>query len=576
MFKKLFALSDQGARDLTKGAVSSFFANLALMLPVGLLFVVMTHLLAPITGGVESFPAVVQLTVAAAIAVILIYLTSAIQYKHTYVAAYSESANRRISVAEKLRQLPLSFFGRRDLSDLTTTIMSDCTELEHTFSHAIPQLIGTCASLLLVGIGLFIYEWRLALSVMAALPVSLLLVIGSKKLQEKFGTRKVMARLAAADGIQECLETVKDLKACGQAEKYLASLDRKLAAVVRASMVSESVTGAFLSSSVVVLKTSFAVVILVGASLLVRGEVDVITYIAFLLASSRLYDPLITVFMHTAEIFNAQIQIKRMKVMENEPVQTGAHECDPQGYDIVFENVTFSYNKEIVLHDVSFMARQGEVTALIGPSGSGKSTATKLAARFWDPDSGRITLGGKDVTHSEPEALLKNFAIVFQDVVLFNDSIMENIRLGRRGASNEEVYQAARLAQCDHFISRFPEGYGTVIGENGATLSGGERQRISIARALLKDAPVILLDEATASLDVENETLIQQALSTLVKDKTVLVIAHRMRTIAGADKIVVLQEGKVVEMGSPAELSAREGLYRHLSDIQNRVGQWKL
>jgi ATP-binding cassette subfamily B protein IrtB len=427
-----------------------------------------------------------------------------------------------------------------------------------------------------VGIGLFAFEWRMALCVMMALPLSLIIVFGSKKLQDRFGVKKVNAKLISADGIQECLETVRELKACSMEREYLQKLDEKLDEVIRASIRSELVTGCFISSATIVLRLGFAATILVGAGLLGSGKIDFLTYLIFLLAASRIYDPLATIFMQTAELFNARIQIRRMQAMENQPVQQGAQDLTPKGFDIVFKNVTFSYNEEEVLHNVSFTAKQGEVTALVGPSGSGKSTAAKLAARFWDAGSGSVSIGGIDVSSIEPETLLKYYSIVFQDVVLFGGSIMENIRLGRRGATDEEVYAAAKAAQCDEFISRFPGGYQTIIGENGATLSGGERQRISIARALLKDAPIILLDEATASLDVENETQIQLALSTLIRNKTVLVIAHRMRTVAGADKIVVLQNGRMSEQGNHQGLMDRKGLYARLYSLQQKSAAWKL
>lgn len=576
MFRKIFALSKKGAGDAKKGIAASTVANISLMVPVSLLVILIAELLKPVFGE-ESKPLNIWLYTGLAAGVLaIIFITHWIQYRWTYISAYDESANRRITLAEKLRRLPLSFFGQRDLSELTTTMMGDCTELEHTFSHAVPQLFGAIISITLVCISLFAFEWHMALAVFLALPISLAIIFASKRLQDKFGTEKIKSKLASADGVQECLENIKDIKSSNREAEYLAKLDRKLDYVVRASIRSELVTGSFISSASIVLRLGFASTVLIGATLLGRGEINFLTYLIFLLTASRIYDPLITVFMQIAELFNARLQIKRMQAVENQPVQLGGVSCEPKGYDITFEHVTFSYNEEIVLNDVSFTARQGEVTALVGPSGSGKSTAAKLAARFWDVNSGTIYIGGVDVATVEPETLLKNFAIVFQDVVLFGGSIMENIRLGKQGATDEEVYAAAKAAQCDAFISRFPEGYHTVIGENGATLSGGERQRISIARALLKDAPVILLDEATASLDVENETLIQTALSTLIRNKTVLVIAHRMRTVAGADKIVVLQEGRVVEQGNHQELIGNNGLYAHLYTLQKKAGAWRL
>lgn len=576
MFRRIFALSEEGANGLKRGIAASAAANISLMVPVALLIMLIAELLKPVFGEEGSPLNLWLFTGLAALVLAVIFIVHWIQYRWTYVSAYNESANRRITLAEKLRLLPLSFFGRRDLSELTTTMMGDCTDLEHTFSHAVPQLFGAIISITLVCVGLFAFEWRMALAVFLALPISLAIIFGSKKLQDKFGAAKIRSKLASADGVQECLENIKDIKSSNREREYLAGLDQKLDDVIRASVRSELITGSFISSASIVLRLGFASTVLLGATLLGQGKISFLTYLVFLLTVSRIYDPLVTVFMQIAELFNARIQIKRAQEIENQPIQQGAPSYRPKNYDITFDHVTFSYNEEIVLDDVSFTARQGEVTALVGPSGSGKSTAAKLAARFWDPNSGTVSVGGVDVTAVEPETLLKSFAIVFQDVVLFGGSIMDNIRIGRRGATDAEVFAAARAAQCDAFISRFPDGYRTVIGENGATLSGGERQRISIARALLKDAPIILLDEATASLDVENETQIQAALSTLIRDKTVLVIAHRMRTVAGAHKIVVLQGGKVAEQGDHQELIDKNGLYAHLFALQKKAGAWRL
>ncbi|MBP2133299.1 ATP-binding cassette subfamily B protein [Methanomicrobium sp. W14] len=571
MLREQFSLSEKGADDLKKGIIFSTAADLSLMLPVALFIVVIDVLLSPLLGKPAPSLNIWLYTGTGAVILAIIYAVHLLQYQFTYVASYNESANRRIALAEKIRKLPLSFFGKRDLSDLTNTMMGDCTALEHAFSHAFPQGFGAVLSIILASAGLFVIDWRMSIALFAALPVSLALVIGSRRLQDKYSLKKILTRRAASDGVQECLEAVKDIKACGREDEYLAGLDKKFDDVISASMKSEVITGCFISSGTAVLRIGFAAVILAGAVLLGQGEISVIIYLVFLLVAARIYDPLSTVFMQTAEMFDAMVQIDRMKEIENYPVQEGADRCENKGYDIVFENVSFSYNDEKALKNVFFTAEQGKVTALAGPSGSGKSTAAKLAARFWDADSGRILLGGQDVSKVEPETLLKNFSIVFQDVVLFRDTIMENIRIGRKNAPDEEVFAAARAAQCDDFISEMPDGYQTVIGENGATLSGGERQRISIARALLKDAPVILLDEATASLDVENETLIQSALSKLIKDRTVIVIAHRMRTIAGADKIVVLDKGRIAEEGDSKTLLEKNGLYARLYSLQQKV-----
>jgi ATP-binding cassette subfamily B protein len=578
MFRKLFALSQQGEKDLKKGIIASAAAQISLMLPVGLLLLVLDELLQPLVGKEASTPNVLAYTGFAFVLLGVMFITNLIEYQFTYVAAYEESANRRVALAEKLRKLPLSFFGHRDLANLTTTMMGDCTNLERTFSHAIPQLFGAIISILIITIGLFLMEWHMALAVFIVLPVALIITIGSKKLQDKAGLNHVEAKLAASDRIQEFFDTIKDIKACNQEEKYLSNLDEKFDEVIKTAIRSELTAGTMIASSQMILRFGFVFVVLTGANLLAEGKIDFLKYLVFLITAARIYDPLSTIMMQIGEIFNSQLQIRRMKEIASQPVQAGGDCCNNQGYDLNFNHVDFSYIDEgdAVLKDVSFTAKQGEVTALVGPSGSGKSTVAKLAARFWDVTGGSITLGGVDVTTVEPETLLKNYSIVFQDVVLFNDTVMENIRLGRRNATDEEVIAAAKAARCDVFITRFPDGYKTIIGENGSTLSGGERQRISIARALLKDSPIILLDEPTASLDVENETLVQDALSRLIQNKTVLVIAHRMRTISGADKIVVLGGGSVVQQGSPEELMQQGGLYKHMAQLQQQSSQWAL
>mgnify|MGYP005955902211 CR=1 FL=1 len=576
MLQRKFALTEQGARDLVRATWLSALANLSLMFPVGLLVLVLDRLISALDGG-DPAAGIWQYTGLALLLVALIFVVHLVQYKALYIATYTESANRRIGLAEKLRQLPLSFFGMRDLSDLTATLMSDCAALEQVFSHQVPQLFGSVISTVLIGIGLLCMDWRLALAALWVLPVALLMTVGTKRLQDRGSTASLLAKRAAADGLQELLETVKDIKACNRKEEYLDGLRERFAQVERAAIRSELTTGVFVTAAQSVLRLGIPAVVLTGALLMARGSLSFLVYLVFLLAVARLYDPLSIVMTQLAALFNAGVKIRRMQAMEEEPEQTGSPECRPDGYDIVFDHVKFAYNdREGVLEDVSFTARQGQVTALVGPSGGGKSTAAKLAARFWDVDGGRITLGGVDVKTVEPEALLKSYAIVFQDVVLFHDTILENIRLGRKGATDQQVLAAARAAQCDAFVQKLPDGYQTVIGENGSTLSGGERQRISIARALLKDAPVILLDEATASLDVENETAVQAALSGLVKDKTVLIIAHRMRTVAGADRVVVLEHGRVAQQGSPRELMEQGGLYRRMVELQNESADWSL
>lgn len=571
--QRTFALSRQGAVDLMKGSLACTLQNISFMFPVGLLYCLVRDLL---EGGAAK-ERISFYVLGCVLCVGLILLATWFQYNATYLATYVESGVRRITLAEKLRKLPLSFFGKKDLADLTSTIMADCTFLETAFSHFIPELVGSIASTVLIAVSLFVFDWRMALASLWVLPVSFAIVIFSAKIQEGLNGRQMDAKMALADGIQECIETARDLKASNAEKKYLEGLDRKIRAVEKRAIISELGTAVFVVSASLILKLGIATVALVGSILLIQGELDILTFFMFLLVVSRIYDPLQGALQNLAAIISSRTNIGRMNEIFDHPVQTGEAELSNSGCDIVFDHVGFSYNQdETILEDVSFTAKQGEVTALVGPSGGGKTTVSRLAARFWDADRGRITVGGMDISKVDPETLLSLYSIVFQDVTLFDNTIMENIRIGRKDATDEEVLAAARLANCEEFAMRLPDQWNSRIGENGCELSGGERQRISIARAFLKDAPIILLDEATASLDVENETLIQSALSRLIRNKTVLVIAHRMRTVAGADKIVVLKEGSVAEEGTPQELLSQDGIFAHMSRLQTESQNWVL
>ena len=573
----IFALSEKGARDFVKAVIWCFLCNISLMLPVGVVMAVIQHFLNALDTGSDPAGQILFYTGAALLVLAVLWVFHYFQYAALYLATYQESASRRVSLAETLRKLPLSFFGNRDLSDLTATMIADCSSLDQMFSHYIPQLFASIFSTLFIGICMFCFDWRMALAVLWVLPVAVLLTAGSKKLQDAFGTRNILAKRAVTDTIQECLETVRDIKACSRQEEFLEKLDGRLENAEKSAIRSELATGVFVCSAQAFLRIGLATTVLTGAGLLIQGKLSFIYFLGFLFAAARLYDPLGMVLQNIAATFNAKLQINRMRSILEQPVQTGSENFAPENFDIVFDHVKFAYREdEGVLEDVSFTARQGQVTALVGPSGGGKSTACKLAARFWDIQGGKITLGGTDIQTVDPETLLKYYSFVFQDVVLFRDTILENIRLGRRGATDEEVYAAAKAARCDEFIRELPDGYQTMVGENGSTLSGGERQRISIARALLKNAPIILLDEATASLDVENETAVQEALSRLLKDKTVLIIAHRMRTVSAADQIVVLADGHVADKGAPGELYRKDGIYRQMVDLQKMSGEWKL
>lgn len=575
--QKKFALSGQGGKDLTKAIFCCALTNISLMFPMGILFLFMERLTGPLVGleapdmGIGGYVGISVVLLA------VIGFFEHLQYNATFLSSYQESANMRIRLAERLRKLPLSFFGKRDLADLTTTIMADCAFVEKAFSHFIPELIGALISTVLIGVGLLAANWRIGIAVLWVAPVSFLLAALTRPLVDRMERRQKGKKIAASDGIQECIENIQDIRANNQSADYLEKLDQKIMDVESITVKLELLNGTLVTSAQMILKIGMATTVLVGASLLVSGSISFMIFLMFMLAATRLYQPLSGCLQNLSAVYSTLLVVERMKSIEEQKIQQGREDAAYRGYDIVFDRVGFSYKEgEPVLREVSFTARQGQVTALVGPSGGGKSTSAKLAARFWDIDKGTITIGGCDISKIEPETLLKSFAIVFQDVVLFNNTIMENIRLGRKGASDEEVLAAARAAQCEEFISRLPEGYQTRIGENGSTLSGGERQRLSIARALLKDAPIILMDEATASLDVENETLVQEAISNLVKDKTVLIIAHRMRTVAGADQIVVLKDGCVAEQGTPEKLLENNGIYRHMTELQNRSLSWSL
>ena len=558
-----YALTHKGTIDLIKSCLSCAVMDLILMLPVGVLYLLVSELL---YGSIKNPMLYVWLGLGCLVAIIAMLF---FKYNMQYVSVYEESGKRRIALAEKLRKLPLSFFGKKDLADLTSTIMSDCASIETGTSHWIPDLVGSMISTTLVSIGLFFFDWRMALAAVWVVPVALSVVLFSAKVQNRFVRRQKVAEMELADKIQEGLDAFQDIRANDAEATYLDELDPKINLVEKRFVQTELGLAYFIVSGQMILKVGIATVALVGRALLSSGGISILTFFLFLLVASRLYDPMSSTLIHLGAVLSLNIQSERMNDILCHEEQSGTTSLTNTGYSISFENVHFSYEKSgKVLDGVSFQANQGEVTALIGPSGSGKTTVSRLAARFWDIQSGQITVGGMDISKIDPETLMSLYSIVFQDVTLFNNTVMENIRIGRKDASDEEVIAAARMAHVDDFAEKLSSGWNTLIGENGSELSGGERQRISIARAFLKDAPIILLDEATASLDVENETLIQESLSRLIKNKTVLIIAHRMRTIAGADKIVVLQSGKVVESGTHKELSESKGYYHRMLQQQ--------
>ena len=566
------ALSEQGAKDLIKAFVCVTVSNLVLMVPIALLYYMVKDYMEGNLAG-KGFWYVAGIVVT----FVLIAVTTYIQYNATFLATYIESGVRRITLAEKLRKIPLSFFGKKDLSDLTSTIMADCAQMETASSHFVPELVGACISTTIVAIGLFFFDWRMAMAALWVLPISFIIVACSGKVQRSLNKKQMDLKMACADGIQEGLESARDLRAYNSQEEYMEGLDKKIKAVEKHAIVTELGTAVFVGSSQMILKLGIGTVALVGGILLAKGELDVITFFMFLMVVSRIYDPMQVSLQNLAAIIATGVQSSRLDEILSHEVQGGTRKMDNKGYDIEFSNVGFSYESgETVLNDVSFVAKQGEVTALIGPSGGGKTTVSRLASRFWDVNQGTITVGGMDISKIDPETLMSLYSIVFQDVTLFNNTVMENIRIGKMDATDEEVIAAAKLAHCDEFAEKLADGWDTMIGENGSELSGGERQRISIARAFLKDAPIILLDEATASLDVDNETMIQESLSRLIKDKTVMIIAHRMRTVADADKIVVLKDGTVAENGSPEALEKQGGIYANMVKTQLLARDWKL
>ena len=574
-FQRKYALTDQGVRNTKKGAFWTVIVNLVVMGGMGILYLLMYGLMGTLTDGAPLPGPALFLGLVIAF-VILSFVTHLQQYHATYGLVYNEVKSTRLSLAERLRKLPLGYFGKRDLADLTETLMGDVNRMEHVWSHVLGYLYGAYISTAIIAVCLLVYDWRLTIACLWGVPVAFGLLFGTRKISARASERTKQAAVRVSDGIQEALENVREIRATNQEARYLAGLNQKIDDHEKVTIQGELGTGIFVNAASVIMRLGVATTILAGASLILSGQIDFMLLFLFLLVITRVYAPFDQSLALIAELFVSQVSADRMNEIYDTPTAEGAEVFQPKGHDIVFDHVGFAYDKKKVLDGVNFTAREGEVTALVGPSGSGKSTCARLAARLWDVTEGTIRVGGVDISTVDPEALLTDYSMVFQDVVLFDDTVMENIRLGKRGATDQEVRAAAEAANCGEFIRRLPQGYDTPIGENGAKLSGGERQRISIARALLKNAPIVLLDEATASLDVENETKVQGALSRLLAGKTVLVIAHRMRTVAGADHIVVLENGRVAEQGTPAELMEKVGLYRRMVELQSHSAQWQL
>ena len=574
-FENKYGLSHESSKNLIKGIASTTILNLMLMLPMGLYMLLIYILINPLTGGEYINPDLGLFIILILVVAALIFLAHWKQYYYVYNSTYDSSIEKRISLAESIRELPLSYFERKDLSDLSATIMGDCTDLEHVFSHAIPQFYGSLISLVLMSIGMFFFNVPLSIALLWVVPVSFLLLGSSIKLQEKFNEKIVIKSREISDNVQECLDSVKDIKSYNYEQKYMEKIYESNSNLQKARIKGEYITGSLVTSSQLLLKLGMPSVVFVGIGLLLGHQIDLFTFLVFVITSTIIFAPVENALMFLSEMTIVGVKVKRMQEIESKVMTGGKTDYSVSNYNVHFENVRFSYDgdKEVI-HDISFTAKQNEVTALIGPSGGGKSTVSKLAASFWNPNSGQVKIDDVDISIINNEKILENYSIVFQDVILFNSSIFDNIKIGKKDASDEEVYRVGKLACCDEFVNKLPDGYDTVIGENGRLLSGGQRQRISIARALLKDAPIIILDEATSFLDVENETSIQEALNSLIRDKTVIIIAHRMRTIRNVDKIVVLEDGKIVEEGKPDELYEQNGLFTKMVDIQTKSDEW--
>ena len=571
-----FMLNDKDYKDLKKAIAACTLTNFSMMMPFGVMIRIFIELIKPLTGGTVSWNKMWLLFGAGIAAAVIVFLCNKNDYKKTYIVSYRQGESTRITLAEHLRKLPMSLFNSKDLSDLTTNLMGDVATSEHALSHVVPQLIANCISVTVICLMMAIFDWRMALAMFITVPLAFGIIVVSRRIYGKLHKKHMKAKLAASGQVQEYIEGIKVIRACNLDGEKFGALEHALRIMKRLAIVMEFGTGVFVTGAQVVLQAGIGLTVLLGTTLLTGGRIEVLPLLMFVLIVVRIYGPILVELTLLPELLYHQIAVKRMRDLMAVPLMEGSTEKEIKNFNIVFDHVDFHYNEdgEETIKDMSVIIPSGGITALVGLSGSGKSTVSRLIARFWDVSGGKIMIGGVDIKTLDPEHLMSYMSFVFQDVTLFNDTIYNNIRIGNRNASREEVMAAAKAACCDEFTNRLSDGYDTMLGENGATLSGGERQRLSIARALLKDAPIVLLDEATASLDPENEALIQRAISTLIAGKTVVVIAHRLRTVMGADKIVVLDNGRLVEEGTSDELIARRGLFARLYNIQRESLGW--
>ncbi|MFB0831639.1 ABC transporter ATP-binding protein [Brevibacillus laterosporus] len=560
---------------LIKPVVYTTLANLVGILPFILLVEVARLIFQPFTSsGVEmDFARLWWVCAGLGVSMVFLYLCELPAYRAQFRGAYNAAVDGRTRLAEHVRKLSLGFLNKRDPGDLANMMMGDISLVEHGISHVVPQMIGALIMPFLALIGLSILDWRMASAMFLVFPIAIALVLMTSKLQRKLGSQHMRAKIDAGNRLQEYLHGIRVIKAYNLTGEKFIRLENSCKELMKRSLLIEGLLGPIVLSAIACLRAGLTVMVIVGVHLLLGGSLELMTFVTFLLVGTRIFEPLTVALINYAEFRYHEQAGERIVQLLHEPIMSGEL-LPPECHDIELNNVTFGYQDKAVLREVSLRMQAGSFTALVGPSGSGKSTVLRLIARFYDPDQGTVTLGGEDIRRMNPEELLRKVSMVFQDVYLFQDTIANNIRFGKSDASQHEIEEAARLACCHDFIAKLPQGYDTLVGEGGSTLSGGEKQRISIARAILKNAPIVLLDEATASLDPENEAEIQKAIDQLVRGRTVIAIAHRLKTVKAASQIVVLENGQIKEQGKHDELLALGGLYARMWRLQQEARGW--